>query len=136
MNTHFKIQSEIFKSCLLLPFIALAMLACGRLGDRTTVVYGKVYDQNQQPVDSILVLVTGSNLSGVYDLESTYTDDNGDYEILLEVPRKFGNIDVDIPFGLNNPKFEKLYREAKRINEHRIRMIGKKTQWDFELEPK
>jgi hypothetical protein len=63
MKTHFKTQSRISQRWLFLPVMALSMLACGHLGDRTTVVYGNVYDENQQPVDSIMALMTGSNLS-------------------------------------------------------------------------
>ncbi|SEI38757.1 hypothetical protein SAMN05216327_101135 [Dyadobacter sp. SG02] len=133
MNTHFKIQSAIFKSCLLLPLIALTMLACGHLGDRTTVVYGKVFDENQVPVDSILVLLSGSRLKGSIDLKSAYTDENGDYEIALEVPRKFGHITVIIPYGDENPMFGKIYSQATDVQGQRPPMIGKKTQWDFKL---
>jgi hypothetical protein len=85
MKTHFRTQSGIFKRWLFLPMMALAMLACGHLGDRTTVVYGKVFDENQVPVDSILVLLSGAKLTGSIELKSTYTDENGDYEIALEV---------------------------------------------------
>jgi hypothetical protein len=132
---------NIFEKLSLVKGIALflptmAMLACGHLGDRTTVVYGKVYDQDQVPVDSIMVLLSGSKLTGVYDLKSTYTDENGDYEIALEVPRKFGQIVVRIPYGLDNPKFEKTYRQANDIKGQKKPMIGKKIQWDFQLEPR
>ena len=134
--THFKIQSGIFKSWLPLPIMALAMLACGHLGDRTTVVYGRVFDENHMPVDSIQVLLSGSNLRGVVSLKSTYTDENGDYEILLEVPRKFADIDVNIPYGLDNPKYEREYSQANDIKGQKSPMVGKKTQKDFQLEPK
>ena len=111
------------------------MSACGHLGDRTTVVYGKVFDENQVPVDSILVLLSGAKLTGSIELKSTYTDENGDYEIALEVPRKFGHITVIIPYGKDNPKLGKIYRQATDVGQ-RPPMIGKKTQWDFQLEPK
>lgn len=133
MKTHFRTRSGIFKRWRFLPIMELAMLACGHLGDRTTVVYGKVFDENQVPVDSILVLLSGSRLKGSIDLKSTYTDENGDYEIALEVPRKFGDIDVIIPYGDDNPKFEKIYRQATDIKGQQRPMIGKKTQWDFKL---
>ena len=121
---------------LFLPMMALTMLACGHLGDRTTVVYGKVFDQNQVPVDSIEVLLSGSNLRGVVSQKSTYTDENGNYEILLEVPRKFADIDVNIPYGLDNPKYEREYSQAKDIKGQKRPMVGKKTQRDFQLVPK
>jgi len=116
-----------------LPLIALAMIGCGHLGDRTTVVYGKVFDENRVPVDSILVLLSGSRLKGSVDLKSTYTDENGDYEIALEVPRKFGHITVIIPYGKDNPKLGKIYSQSTDIGGQRPPMIGKKTQWDFKL---
>lgn len=136
MKTHFKIQCGVFKRWLLLPMMALAMLACGHFGDRTTVVYGKVFDENQVPVDSILVQLRGSKLTGSIELKSTYTDKNGDYEIALEVPRKFGQIDVAIPYGLNNPKLETIYIRGDRIKGQNRPMIGKKTQWNFQLKTK
>ena len=112
------------------------MLACGHFGDRTTVVCGNGFVPNQVPVDSIEVLLSGSNLRGVFSLKSTYTDENGDYEILLEVPRKFADIDVNIPYGLDNPKYEREYSQAKDIKGQKRPMVGKKTQRDFQLEPK
>lgn len=121
---------------LFLPMMALAMLSCGHLGDRTTVVYGKVFDQNQQPVDSIMVLVSGLKLNGVYDLKSTFTDENGDYEIVLEVPRTYGSVKVNIPYLPQNSKFEEKYKIRDRIGPSSRPMIGRKTRWDFELEPK
>ena len=138
MKTHFKIQSGIFKRRATLPLIALAMLACGHLGDRTTVVYGKVYDLSQQPVDSIMVQLTGSNLSiSEVELESGYTDENGQYELLVEVPGKYHNVTVDVPyFPDQNPKFHNNYKISKRIGNSSKPMIGHKTQWDFQLEPK
>lgn len=109
------------------------MLACGHLGDRTTVVYGKVFDENQVPVDSVLVQLRGAKLTGSIELKSTYTDENGDYEIALEVPRKFGQIDVVIPYGDDNPKLGTIYRQATDIGGQSRPMIGKKRQWDFKL---
>ncbi len=133
MRTHTKIQSAAFKRWLLLPIMSLAMLACGHLGDRTTVVYGKVFDENQVPVDSILVQLRGAKMTGSIELKSTYTDENGDYEIALEVPRKFGQINVVIPYGNYNPDFGKIYSQATDIGGQSRPMIGKKTQWDFKL---
>lgn len=133
MKAHTKIQSTVVKRWLLLPIMSLAMLACGHLGDRTTVVYGKVFDENEVPVDSILVQLRGAKLTGSIELKSTYTDENGDYEIALEVPRKFGQINVIIPYGNDNPDFGKIYSQATDIGGQSRPMIGKKTQWDFKL---
>lgn len=133
MKTHTNIQSGVFKIWLLLPIMALAMLACGHLGDRTTVVYGKVFDENEVPVDSILVQLRGAKMTGSIELKSTYTDENGDYEIALEVPRKYGQINVVIPYGKDNPDFGKIYSQATDIGGQSRPMIGKKTQWDFKL---
>lgn len=96
----------------------------------------KVVDQNQEPVDSIMVVVSGSNLSpNTADLAATYTDKNGDYNILLEVPKKYLTLSVFIPYdGLNNPKYSDytLKSQTKGSNP----LIGKKTQWDFEIKDK
>ncbi|OJV12436.1 MAG: hypothetical protein BGO21_06750 [Dyadobacter sp. 50-39] len=127
-----------FEKLLLVKSIAfflpvIALLSCGHLGDRTTVVYGKVFDENHVPVDSILVQLRGAKITGSIELKSTYTDENGDYEIALEVPRKFGQINVVIPYGDYNPDFGKKYSQATDIGGQRPPMIGKKTQWDFKL---
>ena len=127
------IEKPLFVRAITVLLPITALLACGHLGDRTTVVYGKVFYENQMPVDSIMVLLSGSRLKGSIDLKSTYTDENGDYEIALEVPRKFGQINVVIPYGEDNPEFGTIYSQATDIGGQSRPMIGKKTQWDFKL---
>nr|WP_295928997.1 hypothetical protein [uncultured Dyadobacter sp.] len=125
---------KIFEKLLLVMSIAALAIACQF--ERTTHIYGKVVDQDQQPVDSVLIVVSGSNLSpNTLDLASTYTDANGDYEVLLEVPKKYLTLSLSIPYdGLHNPKYSNytLKSQTKGSNP----LIGKKTQWDFQLEVK
>lgn len=125
---------KIFEKLLLAIGIAALSGACQF--ERTTHIYGKVIDQNQQPVDSILVVVSGSNLSpNTLDLASTYTDENGNYEILLEVPKKYLSLSIFIPYDeLNNPKYSDYTFKSQTNGSNPL--IGKKTQWDFEIKHK
>jgi hypothetical protein len=111
--------------------------------DRTTVVFGKVVDQNQQPVDSIMVIATGSWEFHSERVKHTFTDKNGEYILTIDVPRKHHALNTLIPYlPQENPKFQSLYKIGKivkngiRTNNCCIVGIGEKTQWDFELAPK
>lgn len=123
-----------FEKLLLVMGVVTLLTACQF--ERTTHIYGKVVDQDQQPVDSIMIVVSGSNLSShTLDLASIYTDDNGDYDILLEVPKKYLTLSIFIPYDeLHNPKYSDYTLKSQTKGSHP--MIGKKTQWDFEIKHK
>lgn len=77
------------------------------------------------------------------ELKSAYTDENGNYEISLEVPDKYLSVNVVIPYlPVRNPVFEKKYKTSKIFKDGQatgnccISSIGAKVQWDFELAPK
>jgi hypothetical protein len=109
--------------------------------DRTTVVFGKVVDQNQEPVDSIMIIATGSR-SIPERLNHTFTDNNGEYTLIVDVPRRYHALNAFIPYLAENPKYEAQYQTAKvfkngqRTTSCCFAEIGDKTRWDFELAPK
>lgn len=75
-------------------------------------------------------------------LNSTYTDKNGEYEMVLDVPKKYIAINAGIPyFPVENPKYQEYYQISKVFQNGKQRSsccdaaIGEKTQWDFDLMP-
>lgn len=122
---------------------ALILLLFSCKEDRTTIVFGKVVDQNQQPVDSVMILVTGTvSFNGLPILE-TFTGKDGTYVVNLDVPKKYRALNAFIPeFSIANPKYyksyklSKLFRNGQQTHSRCFAEIGEKTQWDFELEPK
>ncbi|WP_342086195.1 carboxypeptidase-like regulatory domain-containing protein [Dyadobacter sp. OTU695] len=119
------------------------LLSCDKdKGERTTSIYGRVTDQNQQPVDSIMVEVDGMRNLDSEELKYTYTDEDGNYELVLEVPEKYISINVLIPYlPIRNPKFqerykvEKIFKNGQQTSSCCISSVGGKVQWDFELMP-
>jgi hypothetical protein len=119
----------------------LSLSSCKK--DRTTIVFGKVVDQNQQPVDSIMVLASGVHFLSVESLQSTYTDKDGNYELVINAPKRYNALTMTVPYlPVQNPKFQesyrldKVFRDGKRTGDCCPVTINQKTQWDFELAPK
>jgi hypothetical protein len=128
---------------MLIGSIALSHSSCFLKQDRTTVVYGSITDQKGQPVDSIMVIIQGMRALTYETLEKTYSDKNGNYEIVIDVPKKFHATSSLIPaLPLSNPKFQRLYSSYdvlinnKPTNSCCIGTVGKKTKYDFQLIPK
>ncbi|KQS31068.1 hypothetical protein [Dyadobacter sp. Leaf189] len=123
-----------------MSFLALLLNSCFLKQDRTTTVYGTITDERGQPVDSILVLAKGREWSKETTLDQTFSNRSGEYELLVDVPKKFDGVDVVIPFGsLTNPKFQSLYKDfrvtkdGQPTNNCCIAQIGEKTRYDFQL---
>ncbi|WP_187293408.1 hypothetical protein [Dyadobacter fermentans] len=123
--------------------IALPMLLCSCIEDRTTIIFGRVVDQNQQPVDSIMIVVTGSKSLHAIPLTQTFSGKDGEYQINMDVEKNYVMLNVNIPpYSIGNPKLYTRYKVSKtqkngqQINTCCFADIGKKTQWDFELGPK
>jgi hypothetical protein len=111
--------------------------------DRTTIVFGKVVDQNQQPVDSIMVLASGTRQLHSERIQHTFTEKGGHYEMAIEVPKKYVALDIILPhLPVENPKYEwhykisKIFTNGRRTDDCCAAPIGKKTQWDYELAPR
>ncbi|MCF0038516.1 hypothetical protein [Dyadobacter fanqingshengii] len=140
-----KIASRpVVKSLAFTAILATTLLSsCFLKQDRTTTVYGTITDQNGEPVDSIMVLAQGMHYLIFESLQHTYSDSNGHFEMVIEVPKRFGTIDISVPFyPKENPKFQKYYKGKKTIKNDMatsnccITSVGKKTKYDFQLIPK
>jgi hypothetical protein len=123
--------------------LVFLLTGCFLKQDRTTVVYGTITDQNQEPVDSIMVQVDGVQGFKYETLKQFYSDENGNYELVVEVPKKYGSVNVLVPFGSsNNPKFQKNFKGKKTYRNEKFTSnccsaaIGQKTKYDFQLIPR
>ncbi|MCE7068872.1 hypothetical protein LZG74_01080 [Dyadobacter sp. CY327] len=117
--------------------------SCFLKQDRTTTVYGTITDQNGEPVDSILVMLTGLKLNSGTVLKEVYSERDGNFEVVADVPKKFSAINVEVPFlPHKNSKFQKNYngfeieRDGVSTNNCCTASIGTKTRYDFQLIPK
>ncbi|WP_141110401.1 hypothetical protein [Dyadobacter psychrophilus] len=141
----FKIASLLgIKRYAFTAILATTLLSgCFLKQDRTSTVYGTITDQNGEPVDSIMVLAQGMRYLTFEALQHTYSDSNGHFEMVIEVPKKFGTIDISVPFyPKENPKFQTKYKGKKSIKNDIatsnccITPVGEKTKYDFQLIPK
>ncbi|MCF2489720.1 hypothetical protein [Dyadobacter sp. CY347] len=130
----------------LLAFAAILattlLSSCFLKQDRTTTVYGTITDQNGVPVDSILVIISGLKFHYSTDLSKVYSDGNGNYNVLVDVPKNFTAVDVIIPSLSENAKFMKIFsgyrikKDDNITNNCCTASIGRKTKYDFQLIPK
>ena len=132
----------LLRTGLFFTIITFLVTACFLHFNRTTTVYGTITDHNGDPVDSIQVLIAGTKFLTYEELKHVYSDEQGKYEIVVDVPKKFGSTDVVVPFGGDNKKYDKNYtgkyteKDGKATNTCCSAIIGKKTKYDFELIPK
>jgi hypothetical protein len=120
--------------------LAFLLTGCFLKQDRTTVIYGTITDKNQEPVDSILVLLDGVKGFKYETLKQVYSDEAGNYELVVEVPKKYGSVNILIPFGsMTNPKYQKNYKDFTlrkndvATNNCCFATVGQKTKYDFQL---
>jgi hypothetical protein len=135
--------SRKFSMVIFFLSISVMLTSCFLKQDRTTVIYGTITDQNQQTVDSILVLVDGTKFLTHEQLKQVYSDENGNYELVVEVPKKYGSVNILIPFGsMTNPKYQKnykgfsLHKNDVATNNCCFATVGQKTKYDFQLIPR
>ncbi|TDB64368.1 hypothetical protein [Arundinibacter roseus] len=130
----------------LLTFYILLIILCltdcqlGGPGKRVTTVTGRVIDEAQQPVDSVLIHLNsaGLNKSGI-PLGKTYTNEEGNYEFVVDVPKGYDAVSVDISFS-HNLDFPTKYKDFIYY-ENGIKVggvccpvgVGSKTMYDFTL---
>ncbi|NIJ54656.1 hypothetical protein [Dyadobacter arcticus] len=86
-------QINVFLPAISLICILCIFISCNKQ-DRTTVIYGKVTDQNHQAVDSILVVAGGLWDFNIEVVKQIYTDENGNYELVIDVPKKYIKLNV------------------------------------------
>jgi hypothetical protein len=130
---------------LIISALALSFLLsrCFLTQDRTTVVYGTITDQNGEPVDSILVSVDVGRAFKYETLMQVYSGEDGSYELVVDVPRKYRLAYLNIPpDSYDNPKYDKSYKGLRtykngQFTEHCCSAsIGNKTKYDFQLIPR
>lgn len=148
MKQHYKLPNaqslfQGIKRTILYSCVTFILYGCFLKQDRTTTVYGTIIDEHQQPVDSILIMVQGLRYLTFETLNEVYTDEKGNYEVVTEVPKKFGSINVTVPFLLKeNPKYQRNYKGKKSFkdgtatNNCCTASVGEKTKYDFQLIPK
>ncbi|KAA0991871.1 carboxypeptidase regulatory-like domain-containing protein [Dyadobacter aurulentus] len=131
---------RLFFICVCLTFL---LSHCFLKQDRTTVVYGTITDEKGQPVDSILVVIKGAQGFKYERLKEVYSGKDGSYELVVDVPRKYGSANVTVPFGsYENPKYDKNYKGKRTFKNDQFTKnccsasIGNKTKYDFQLIPK
>ncbi|WP_439555581.1 hypothetical protein [Dyadobacter sp.] len=129
-----------FPAMLAVIFLGCLMDSCFLKQDRTTVVYGTITDEKGQAVDSIMVICQGKRMLTYELLATTYSDKNGKYELLIDVPKKFVAINAGIPsFPVENPKFHRKYVSYGVLKNGKVTTdccnsdVGTKTQYDFQL---
>jgi len=108
-------------------------------GKRVTTVTGQVLDEAQQPVDSVLIFMSsvGFVKPGI-TLGETYTNEEGKYEIRVDVPKGYQNTSVGIDFN-HDLNFSLKYRDYSYSQSGASQgvccpvAIGSKTSYDFIL---
>lgn len=146
MSYMIHLPNPLLRAVMSTSAIVLGSLVAGcDKGDnkRVTTVFGKVVDQNKIPIDSIMVELDGLRNLDSEELAFTYTNENGEYEIVLDIPDRYISTNVLIPFlPIRNPKFQTKYKlgnvflNGQRTDNCCLATIGEKVQWDFELDPK
>ncbi|NIJ53075.1 hypothetical protein [Dyadobacter arcticus] len=128
------------RTTVILLGITFFLTNCFSKQDRTTTVYGTITDHNGQPVDSILIVVQGLRDLTYEELRRTYSDKNGMYEMIVEVPKKYNAVNSGIPsFPIENRKFERFYKgyevfqDGKSTSSCCFSSIGEKANYDFQL---
>ncbi|MCF2495588.1 carboxypeptidase-like regulatory domain-containing protein [Dyadobacter chenhuakuii] len=137
--SHFK--SSLIPALLLL--VTCSLSSCFLKQDRTTTVYGTITDQNGKPVDSIMVILTGLKFNNGTVLKEVYSDKDGNFELVADLPKKYSAINVEVPFlPHKNSKFQnnyngfKIEKDGVPTNNCCTASIGEKTKYDFQLIPK
>ena len=123
-------------------FVVSTISGCGGpLFKRTTTVYGKVFDNNHQPLDSIpiFMLSLGIGKHAGTPIAEAYTDKEGNYRIVLDVPRGYSSVVVEVNF--NAERTEKFKQSITYVNGVKALGygsigVGDKVNYDFELQSK
>ena len=121
-----------------------ALIACVGISckkeDRTTIVFGKVTDEINQPVKGVEIAIYGEKgilAARVTRLKNALTDANGEYTITVEIPKDYHSGDMNIEFQTNN-LWEKytggpVYLNGNEIRDCCLVTVGQKSQYDFGL---
>lgn len=114
-------------------------MGCGGIIlDRTATIYGKVVGESRQPIDSIPIIVVAGGIgkhSGSL-LTRAYADKEGNYRIVVEVPK--GQSSAILGIDLNaeetiNYKYSLAYLNGERVDCCCSVSVSKKANYDFLL---
>ena len=122
--------------------IAYIGISCKKQ-DRTTIVFGKVTNEINQPIQGVNMALYGEKgilASRSTKLKNAITDANGEYTITVEIPKEYHSGSVDC-LWYDNPILDKLYTENGGVlyfNGNETRdccplIVGQKSQYDFGL---
>jgi hypothetical protein len=92
------------KQCLYAALLICCVAGCKK-EDRTTVVFGKVTDDTNHPIEGVVMELYGEKgilASRTTKLKSTITDAKGEYTITTEIPKDYHS--GDIVYEWNNSK--------------------------------
>jgi protocatechuate 3,4-dioxygenase beta subunit len=84
------------KQCLYAVLLICCVAGCKK-EDRTTVVFGKVTDDINQPIQGVEIQLAGEKgffTSLTTPLKTVYTDAKGEYTITAEIPKDYHHGDV------------------------------------------
>lgn len=123
--------------------LALLLEGCGLGKDaRVTTVYGKITDQAGLPIDSMTVIMFGGKglSSGGVPIGETKTNSEGQYELVVDVPKAYSRVDAILHFeyqSLLDKYYEQLvFQDGVRRGSCCKLSLGRKTNYDFVMLPK
>ena len=123
-----------------LLLITLLTLSCKK-EDRTTVVFGTVKNEINQPIEGIEMVLYGEKgilASNHTQLKSTKTDAKGEYTLTSEISKDYHSGSI----SFNPSSFPAMYDNGKvYLNTIEVwdccpAVVGQKSQYDFVLERK
>lgn len=126
-----------------MSMMILGLTECqlGGPGKRVTTVTGRVINEAEEPVDSARVFMTsiGFIRGGIPIGDVTYTDADGNFELVVDVPKEYKRVSVGISFN-HSLAFSNKYKDYT-YNQRDMNTgstccpvkIGSKTTYDFTL---
>ncbi|NBB21357.1 hypothetical protein GVN20_18470 [Runella sp. CRIBMP] len=126
----------------LLAVLFLATVGCKKQ-DRTTMVFGIITNDINQPIEKVPVEIHGNNgiiASSGDKLTTVYTNAKGEYSVTLDVPKGYHSVQVfakwysDTAF-VNKYKNSTVTKNGRATRDCCRGELGQKTQYDFVLIP-
>jgi hypothetical protein len=124
---------------LLWPLFTINGCKNGGIFSRESTIYGTITEVAGPPVDSIkLVVIVSKDLGNAKPLFTVSTDQNGNYEAIVDVPKGYGTLLIAIPYQgnlafTNDYRGYEVYKNGDRVNDCCTAKIGRKTRYDFKL---
>ncbi len=130
------------KQCLYVTLLIGSVAGCKK-EDRTTVVFGKVTNDINQPIEGVVMELYGER--GILGSVSTYlkrstTDAKGEYIITTEIPKDYHSGSIFYEWNNSQPplydKYSRgggVYFNGQQTQECCPLRVGTKSQYDFVL---